>query len=38
MLQRWFGISADEALYVRPAWELDNLLNHFRRDVASEEG
>lgn len=32
ILQREFGISADEALYQRPAWELDNLLARFGRD------
>jgi phosphotransferase system HPr-like phosphotransfer protein len=31
-LQRHFGISADEALYVRPAWELNNLLAHYQQE------
>lgn len=32
VLQREFGISAHEALYERPAWELDNLLDQLERD------
>jgi hypothetical protein len=40
VLQREFGISAQEALFVRPAWELDNLLRLYvrDRDRDSEEG
>ena len=36
MLARYFHIPATEALYVRPAWELDNLLNGFYREQQRE--
>jgi hypothetical protein len=32
VLQREFGISAREALFERPAWELDNLIARYVRD------
>lgn len=39
MLQRVFGIGAREALFERPAWELDNLIRFYNRDQAeTEEG
>jgi phosphotransferase system HPr-like phosphotransfer protein len=33
VLARIFNISAEDALFVRPAWELDNLLARYARDV-----
>jgi hypothetical protein len=40
VLQKEFGISAHEALYERPAWEIDNLLEYRKRErqAASEQG
>lgn len=40
MLQKEFGISAAEALYERPTWELENLLEHYKRErqAAPQEG
>lgn len=32
MLQREFGIGAHEALFERPAWELDNLIVHLEAE------
>jgi phosphotransferase system HPr-like phosphotransfer protein len=37
VLAKHFGISAEDALYVRPAWELDNLLAHHVRDIQSAQ-
>jgi phosphotransferase system HPr-like phosphotransfer protein len=37
VLQRHFGISAEEALFERPAWELDNLIARYVRDAREEE-
>ena len=36
VLARYFHITAEDALYARPAWELDNLLNGFYRDRQRE--
>jgi hypothetical protein len=36
VLQREFGISATEALYVRPAWEIENLMSKLIRDRRAE--
>ena len=38
MLQKEFGISADEALYERPAWELENLLTLYERERREADG
>jgi hypothetical protein len=32
-----FGISAREALYERPTWEIDNLLAHYRRELQAQQ-
>jgi hypothetical protein len=37
LLQERFGIGAMEALYVRPAWEIDNLMAFIRREQAEAE-
>jgi len=37
VLQRHFGISAHEALFVRPAWELDNLLAQWNAEQKRAE-
>jgi phosphotransferase system HPr-like phosphotransfer protein len=36
VLQQEFGIGADEALYVRPAWEIENLMSKYARDRRAE--
>jgi hypothetical protein len=36
VLAKHFNISAVEALNVRPAWELDNLLARHYRDLRAE--
>jgi phosphotransferase system HPr-like phosphotransfer protein len=33
VLAKHFHITAEDALFVRPAWELDNLLARHYRDV-----
>lgn len=38
MLQREFGISAREALFERPAWEIENLIAQYVRDEQAREG
>jgi phosphotransferase system HPr-like phosphotransfer protein len=37
VLQKEFGIGAREALFERPAWELDNLLARYREQQQREE-
>jgi len=37
VLAKVFHITADEAMFVRPAWELNNLLERHLRDVRAEQ-
>jgi phosphotransferase system HPr-like phosphotransfer protein len=37
VLAREFRISAHDALHVRPAWELDNLLRQYAADRQREQ-
>lgn len=37
MLQREFGISAEQALLERPVWELENLIAQYVIDQQQEE-
>jgi phosphotransferase system HPr-like phosphotransfer protein len=36
VLAKHFHISAEDALFVRPAWELQNLLVHHAREQGGE--
>lgn len=38
MLRRFFGISAHEAEHVIPAWEIDNCLRGFAREIGVDQG